>query len=74
MSERIVDARGLEPPLPFERAMDALADLAPGAGFTLLIDRMPHPLLRLLDRDGYQHDIQATDDGALEIGIRRPPA
>lgn len=74
MTEHIVDARGLEPPLPFERAMDALVDLPPGGCFTLLIDRMPHPLLRMLDRDGYQHNTQADADGALKIEIRRPPA
>lgn len=72
MSTTIVDARGLEPPLPFERAMDALTDLPAGGSFTLLIDRMPHPLLRLLDRDGYRYDIQAGDSGALEIQIQRP--
>lgn len=71
MTEHIVDARGLEPPLPFERAMDALVDLPPGGCFTLLIDRMPHPLLRILDRDGYRHAEAIRDDGAVEIRIRQ---
>ena len=30
MNTRTVDARGLEPPEPFERAMEALADLQDG--------------------------------------------
>lgn len=72
MSAPIVDARGLEPPEPFERAMEALADLAPGGQFVLLLDRMPHPLLRVLDRDGYRHEARFRDDGAVEILISRP--
>lgn len=72
MNTTIVDARGLEPPEPFERAMEALANLPQGGQFTLLIDRMPHPLLRMLDRDGYRHEANFRDDGAIEILISRP--
>ncbi|MFT3758568.1 DUF2249 domain-containing protein [Thauera sp.] len=72
MNTSIVDARGLEPPEPFERAMEALADLQPGQQFTLLLDRMPHPLLRMLDRDGYRNEVNIRDDGAVEILIGRP--
>ena len=72
MNAKTVDARGLEPPEPFERAMEALADLPPGCQFTLLIDRMPHPLLRILERDGYRHEAGFRDDGAVEILITRP--
>lgn len=72
MNTKTVDARGLEPPEPFERAMEALADLPHGGGFTLLIDRMPHPLLRILERDGYRHEAGFRDDGAVEILISRP--
>ncbi|MCV2215893.1 MULTISPECIES: DUF2249 domain-containing protein [unclassified Thauera] len=68
----IVDARGLEPPEPFERAMEALAELQSGQQFTLLLDRMPHPLLRMLDRDGYRNEVSIRDDGAVEILIGRP--
>ncbi|HRP23885.1 MAG TPA: DUF2249 domain-containing protein [Thauera sp.] len=72
MNTRTVDARGLEPPEPFERAMEAIADLAPGGEFILLLDRMPQPLLRMLDRDGYRHDARFREDGAVEIRIGRP--
>jgi uncharacterized protein (DUF2249 family) len=72
MNMPIVDARGLEPPEPFERAMEALADLQPGQQFTLVLDRMPHPLLRMLDRDGYRHDVSFRDDGAVAVLIARP--
>lgn len=69
MSARVVDARGLEPPEPFERAMEGLTSLPKGEEMLLIIDRMPHPLLRILDRDGYQHSEAYRDDGAVEIRI-----
>lgn len=71
MNAQTVDARGLEPPEPFERAMEAIMALQPGHAFTLLLDRMPHPLLRILDRDGYRHAEALRDDGAVEIRIRQ---
>ncbi len=72
MSTIVVDARGLEPPEPFERAMEAIADLKAGDEIRLLLDRMPHPLLRLLDREGYRHDAAFREDGAVEVLITRP--
>lgn len=72
MNARTVDTRGLEPPGPFERAMEVIADLPHGASFTLLLDRMPHPLLRMLERDGYRHEARFHDDGTVEIRIERP--
>ena len=72
MSTRIVDARGLEPPEPFERARGALAERPPGGQFPWLTDRSPHPLLRILERAGYRHEAGFRDDGAVEILISRP--
>lgn len=72
MSTIVVDARGLEPPEPFERAMEAIADLKTGDEVRLILDRMPHPLLRVLDRDGYRHDAAFREDGAVEILITPP--
>ncbi|THF58083.1 DUF2249 domain-containing protein [Pseudothauera rhizosphaerae] len=68
MSDRLVDARGLEPPEPFELAMEALADLPRGAVLTLLLDRTPWPLLRILDRDGVRYEYEVRDD-AVEVRI-----
>lgn len=68
----IVDGRGLEPPQPFELAMDALVDLPKGESLTLLLDRMPYPLFRILDRDGYRYESLIRDDGVVEINIERP--
>ncbi|HRP73962.1 MAG TPA: DUF2249 domain-containing protein [Rhodocyclaceae bacterium] len=69
---RIVDARGLEPPRPFELVMEALADLPAGESLTLVLDRMPWPLFRVLDREHYKYDQRIRDDGAVEIGITAP--
>ena len=71
MSTVVVYTGCLEPPEPFERAMEALVDLKPGESIRLLLDRMPHPLLRMLDRDGYRHEAQVRED-AVEILITRP--
>ena len=69
---KIVDGRGLEPPQPFELTMEALADLKSGESLTVLLDRMPYPLFRILDRDGYRHDAKVRDDGVVEISIVSP--
>jgi uncharacterized protein (DUF2249 family) len=67
-----VDGRGLEPPKPFELTMEALADLKAGDELTLLLDRMPWPLFRILDREGYRHSNNVRDDGVVEIRIVAP--
>ncbi len=69
MNERLVDARGLEPPEPFELAMEALADLPAGEVLVLLLDRTPWPLLRMLERDGVRHEYHVREDGAVEVRI-----
>ncbi|HRP94708.1 MAG TPA: DUF2249 domain-containing protein [Rhodocyclaceae bacterium] len=69
---RVVDARGLEPPQPFELVMEAIADLKSGEHLTVLLGRLPWPLFRVLDRDGYKYEYQIRDDGVVEIGITAP--
>ena len=68
--EILVDARGLEPPEPFEKVMDAISDMGPGDMVLMLLEREPHPLYRVLDRNGYEHHTTFRDDGVLEIRIR----
>lgn len=72
MSATIIDGRGLEPPKPFELTMEALADLPPGQSMILLLDRMPWPLFRILDRDGYRYESRIRDDAVVEITITAP--
>jgi uncharacterized protein (DUF2249 family) len=64
----VIDARGLEPPRPFELVMEALCELQPGDGIRLILDREPVPLFRVLDRNGYRYQVRKAD-GAYEIDI-----
>lgn len=68
MSDTLIDARGLEPPEPFELAMAALADLPAGETLTLLLDRIPWPLLRILERDGTRYEYEVRED-AVKVRI-----
>jgi uncharacterized protein (DUF2249 family) len=63
-----LDVRGLQPPEPFERAMESLADLGAGDTLTLVLDRVPHPLFRILERDG--HEFEWHDDGLGRVAVR----
>jgi len=65
-----IDARGLEPPEPFERVMEALSDLEPGGEVLLILNREPFPLYRVLERNGYTWKSTPFDDGRFEILIR----
>ena len=50
MTDRIhLDVRGLEPPIPMEKALQLAADLLPGQHLHMLIHREPFPLYELLD-------------------------
>jgi uncharacterized protein (DUF2249 family) len=65
----LIDARGLEPPRPFELVMEALCTLAPGDSVRLVIEREPYPLFRVLDRNGYRYAVRRGDDATYQIDI-----
>jgi uncharacterized protein (DUF2249 family) len=65
----VIDARELEPPEPFERVMEALSDLQKGDRINLILNREPHPLYRVLERNGYAYEPKWFDDGRCEILI-----
>ena len=66
--DRELDVRGLEPPEPLERVLDALADLPAGDRLLLLHRREPFPLYDLLRRMGYGWRTQG-EDGSYRILI-----
>ena len=66
---RVIDARALEPPGPFERVIDALADLPLGEKVLLIINREPMPLYRFLLNNGYAYKSSPFPDGRFEIEI-----
>ena len=70
----VIDARGWEPPKPFEQVMEALCDMPPGETVRLILEREPHPLYRVLERNGYAHRTMSHDDGRFEIDIFEKPA
>jgi uncharacterized protein (DUF2249 family) len=75
MSERILDARWLEPPEPMELTLEAIDTLLPGEQLRLLIHRAPHMLYPILKQWGFDYQTQSNDDGTYEILIwRKEPA
>lgn len=68
---REIDARYLEPPEPFVRAMEAVDALAPGESVRLLLFREPFPLYKVLDEHGYQRQTELQPDGTYVIVVRR---
>lgn len=60
-----IDVRGLEAPEPMLHVLSALEVLPNGKSLEVRIDREPHPLYRILERDGFAHAFQAGEDGFL---------
>lgn len=71
MTDRIeLDVRGLEPPEPLEKVLEALSVLEPGQEICMLIDREPRPLYAILQRNGYTHRTSMRADYVFEVVIR----
>jgi len=66
-----VDARGLEPPQPMVRILEALARLPAGAELRARTDRRPMHLYPLLAERGFTADTQEQSDGSFLTFIRR---
>ena len=67
----VIEARGGEPPRPFEETMEALCRLEPGAKLRLIVGREPFPLYRALDSNGYVFFTAVREDGCYEVDICR---
>lgn len=70
---KTIDARGLEPPEPFELTMEALASCGSTEAVLLLLPREPYPLYRALELNGYSRETRHAIDGTVEIMIWRGP-
>ena len=66
-ADRVIDARGLEPPEPFVQTMAALETLAPGQTLLLLLPREPYPLYRALELNGVAWKSARNAEGDIEI-------
>ncbi len=69
MADVIVDGRGLLPPEPLEKVLEALDALAPGDRVRFVIDREPVPLYRVLHLNGYEYRAEFGDDGTVQVLI-----
>lgn len=68
---RFIDNRGLEPPEPMVRILEALAELDGGAVLESHLDREPLLLYPHLDSRGYNYRTSIEDDGSVLIRIWR---
>ncbi len=65
----VVDARGLEPPQPMMKILEALAGIEPGGQLVALTDRPPRFLYAKLDDRGHRYVTEETKDGWCETRI-----
>jgi uncharacterized protein (DUF2249 family) len=70
-STRRLDVRGLEPPEPMVKILEALERLAPGELLEVLHERRPMLLYPQLDDRGFIHETDEVQPGITRIRIRR---
>ncbi len=66
----VLDVRGLEPPEPMERTLEALATLPPGATLVQLNVRVPRFLLPQLEQRGFTCEIREQSAELVRLFIR----
>ncbi|MCC6823894.1 MAG: DUF2249 domain-containing protein [Verrucomicrobia subdivision 3 bacterium] len=66
-----VDARGLEPPQPMVKILEALASLPPGAMLQARTDRRPMHLYARLEERGFTGESQEQSDGSFLTHIHQ---
>jgi uncharacterized protein (DUF2249 family) len=68
-----LDVRGLEPPEPLERVLEALSALLPEQKICMSIDREPFPLYRILENNRFSWKTTAMPDFSYEVLIWHRP-
>lgn len=66
-----VDNRGLEPPEPMMRIMEALEKLGSDEVLVAINDRPPMFLFPQLEARGFDHQTEEQEDGSFAITISR---
>ena len=66
-----VDARGLEPPQPLVKILEALATLPEGARLRARTDRRPMHLYAQLEERGFVGESEEQPDGSFITHVRR---
>ena len=65
----IVDLRGLDPPEPLQRILEALP-AATNEPLSFLLSREPFPLYGILKRDGFRYSVQREEAGVRLVIVR----
>jgi len=73
MTEATIDNRGLQPPEPLVRILEALAEIEDSGTLTALMDREPILLYPELERRGWGWSF-GEEDGVLVLRVFRPAA
>ncbi|MEQ6375468.1 DUF2249 domain-containing protein [Bacillaceae bacterium S4-13-58] len=68
----ILNNRGLEPPQPMMRTLEALETLEGGETLAIINDRRPMFLFAELDERGYSYETEEQKDGSFKITITKP--
>ncbi|HEX7004599.1 MAG TPA: DUF2249 domain-containing protein [Trueperaceae bacterium] len=74
MDGEILDNRGLEPPMPMVRTLEAYERLLPGGRLVIHNDRVPIYLLPQLEERGAEYHVHPQDDGSTQVEILKPAA
>ncbi len=69
MNDTELDNRGLEPPMPMVRTLEALENLPDGGTLTIHNDRVPIYLLPQLGDMGVSYTIEEFPDGSAKVRI-----
>jgi uncharacterized protein (DUF2249 family) len=69
-----LDVRGLEPPQPMVRVLEAVERLRPGGTLEVLLERRPLFLYPQLDERGFTHRTDEPAPGVVRVVIRREAA
>jgi TusA-related sulfurtransferase len=73
MQRRVLDNRGLEPPIPIVRTLEALEEMAAGDVLTIYNDRVPVYLLPQLEELGASYQVEEQADGSARVRIVKGP-
>jgi len=69
MAERALDNRGLEPPMPMVRTLEALEGMETGDVLTIHNDRVPVYLLPQLEEIGVTYRVEELPDRSARVRI-----
>lgn len=70
----VLDVRGLEPPEPMERTLEALASLPRGATLVQINVRVPRFLIPKLEERGFTYEVHEQSKDVVRVFIRHKPS